>query len=510
MAFCLKNKKRELLTAKHPLHREDESLKLPYLLGIALLFARVDNDLAQAEREALAELIYVLDLPEGRLEMILAKVQEADQGIVDEILLALGKPEVRYAFVLDLLKAARADQLFQPEERVFITDIMDMMLLTPNEAAFLNAFGEAASSNDLSAANAAVQRAIEATLEPNIGHLQFFMTGFSYQEEIAGIELVAGQHRRITRPARIVGTIKVASGAILSIRGSELVFAGEAQIVVDGGVLELEGATLKAGNDSKGPLIVINASTPVFEARNCSFDGGGVARIIVTLAGKTALTDCTFVNAHLGGLPVKSPIMRTDFTSAGAAISAGGLLVLQNCSFRNCVAGSAGGAICAVGQLLIKNSSFENCQSKGVGGAVIVAGNYGISDTKFENCLAVDHGGAMYVTSSEPNNFEVSKCAFTRCVSSASGGALYIHEGVYTVTDCVFEECSASESGGGLGTDRWMQGEASIKRCSFARCIANAGGGIRIRSADHYLPTIAGTTYDGCLPNEIQQDKRGC
>lgn len=39
-----KNKTKKMLTVKHPLQREAESVKVPIVIGIPLLMARADDD----------------------------------------------------------------------------------------------------------------------------------------------------------------------------------------------------------------------------------------------------------------------------------------------------------------------------------------------------------------------------------------------------------------------------------------------------------------------------------
>ena len=515
----MKEMKKDMLTIKHPLHTEDESVKLPYLIGVAVLMAKADNELAQSERDALAELAYGLDLPEGRLEKVIVKVLDSDAGILKEIFPALITPEVRYAFVFDLFKAANADKDFKEEEREFITDIIEMMQFSPIETEFLNSFAAAIAENDLTAANITVQKAIERMLEPNVSHLQFFQPGFSYEEEIAGFTLGSHEIRVINRPAKLTGSITVNSGAKLIVKDVTLKFQGAAQLMVDGGEVVLNNAILKALPNSTFPMLIINSNTPIFEATGCTFDGGGKIPLVITMAGKTTFIGCTFTNAFRSGVAVDKfektggffNLMPsgTDNTKDncvfGAAVHSTSTLVLTNCIFTKNIAETCAGAVYAGGQLHITDSVFQDCSSSGMGGALVVQNIYKVSGTRFDGCTSQMNGGEAYICggSHSKDGDEASiieNCSFKKCSATQSGGGLFIDEVLFSVSECQFNFCSAGIKGGGIAATKHMYYPASsLINCLFDNCSAKYGGGTHIRSHSNYRPHQVGSTYSNCI-----------
>ncbi len=503
----MKEKKKELLTVRHPLRGEDASVRLPYVTGVALLMARADDELAAAEREALAELVYAMELPEGSLDRVLATVNDADPSIFDQILPALSAADLRLCFALDLHRAAGADGVVKDEEQEMVADFLEMLRLNEAERTFVAAFAGAMAAQDAGAANRAVQAGVEQGVEPNIGHLSYFLPSFTYQEEIPGFTLGPGESRTLNRPGRVTGKITVGTGAKLTVKGVELVFAGEAQLLVEGGAVELKGVTLKAGLDAAGPLVKVTAATPVFEASACTFDGGGKVRLLTTSAGKTTLSGCSFRSAFAAGQAQAAPENWQSAKAAtfGAAIYAAGSLVLERCSFDGCVAQTAAGAVCAAGPLQAADCTFKNCQSQGVAGALAVGDVHSLTSTTFERCTAVGSGGAALVRGGKKENSKIHNCTFTECSSGARGGGFYIHEVTYNIQDCTLDRCSALEAGGGAGAD-YGAPHGHLQRCAFRGCSARRGGGVFVRGHLNWQPDRYGTTYEGCLPDDYWQE----
>lgn len=393
MGFSIKEKKKELLTVKHPLYTEDESVKLPYLICIALLMARVDDDLAQSEREALTELIYGLDLPEGRLEKVLTKVKDTDDSILDEILPVLTSTDIRYAFVLDLYKAANADREFKDKECVFISDIMEMMQLSAAETEFLNLFGVALMTNDLKSANSAVQTAIEQKLEPNIKHLQFFLPEFSYEEELAGFTLGAHETRVIIRPA----TLSQGNWS---------------------GIFSVALAGINTKPDTTKDTLMLGAA--IF-----------ASKLLI-------LKRCNF--------------MENFSESAAGAVYSGEQLHMTDCVFKGCSTKGIGGALVVHGEYSIKDSKFEGCSSQLNGGAMYVCGGSheksSVKDCTISKCATTKSGGGIFINEVK---YSITKCKITSCSAGESGGGLATDkydQCPSEIKQCVFDGCTASKGGG--------------------------------------------------------------
>ena len=276
----MKDIKKEMLAVKHPLFFEDESLKFSYAIGIALIMMQSDDGhiLTLSEHNALNELVLGLDLPEGRLEKVISKAQKTDAKILKEIICKLMKSDYRYLFVLDLLKVANLDKEITLGKREFIDDIMQMMQLSSVETDFLCGFSDAIKTNDQKVANDTVYLALEHSLAPNIEHLQFFLPKFIYEEVIPGFELNSEEFHVLKRSGRVSGKIVIGYGAKLSIKGIELIFSGDAQIVINGGILELEGSTLKATEKSEnaliGKFVVLVGSTGIGQMRKITDNDG--------------------------------------------------------------------------------------------------------------------------------------------------------------------------------------------------------------------------------------------
>jgi len=538
----MKAKKKEMFTVKHPLHEQDDLLKISYLIGIALLLARADDNFNEAERALLADMVESMDMPESRLETVVNRAKEASGDLLDELIPFLTMPGVAHCFVLDLHRAARADREFKDEEREFIAHITEMMQLGGDETAFLTAFADAAHAVDHAAANAAVQQAIEKKIEVDIRQLQFFLPGFNYVRELAGFELGAHESRELSGTINLVSPITVGKGAKLSIRNATLTFQACAQLRVCGGTLDIENSTCTAdGTNENSPLLVVDESTPVLEVKKSVFDGSAKRPLVATLAGKSVFTGCTFKNGFRSGTPVKlgeeisgtlpgalfslaftvstkmvGKMTSTDSAATeeesskpvmGAAIVASSLLLLQDCTFSDLIAETGAGAVHAAGQLQMTNCCFSNCQSQGIGGAVVASDSYTITGCRFENCSANDCGGALYICGGHEENSKLENSTFTRCASTKNGGGLYIHEVKYAVNCCIFEDCSATEAGGGTATNTFSQYGSWLRQCQFNRCTAKEGGGLRVQSdsAQYSLPERTGTTYTDCLPDGYKQ-----
>ncbi|MEI6207679.1 MAG: hypothetical protein WCP20_12925 [Desulfuromonadales bacterium] len=187
MAFDMKAKKKELLTVKHPLCNAAERLKVAYATGVALLMARADDheSMMDGEREALETLVYALDLPAEMTVEIIANVRHIDTDIVDVIVNVLETEEQKLLFLLDLYRAANSDKDFSAPEKVMINDFVEVLKMEKWRD-FIASFWSALESKDCAKANTLVQAVIEGGMEPNIGHLQYFMPEFKYEEIIEG------------------------------------------------------------------------------------------------------------------------------------------------------------------------------------------------------------------------------------------------------------------------------------------------------------------------------------
>lgn len=430
---AMKEKKKELLTVSHPLASADEYLKSAYATGVALLMARADENLLDAEREALGSLIYALGLPAEKTDEIISTVQNTGPEIVDVIVKALANEDHKMLFLLDLYRGASADKDFSDSEKEMIGEFVEMLKMEKMRD-FVASFSAATDSGDCEKANKLVQAVIEKGQEPNIGHLQYFMPEFKYEETIEGFELGPGQVRTINRPSVLTGKIIVRAGGQLSIKGARIKFSGEeTQIEICAGKFELEDSIIEATATSRETLIEACRDVIAIKIINCQFDGASKVDFISSSATTTDIINCTFKN------------------SFGRALMLNKIATVTNCKFENC------------------EQAYKTPYLQDFGGSAILGGSelITIENTTFIDCKSMFNGGALAIC-----NAKITGCTFVDCSSSRKGGAIgtssifgSMFDDGYEFINCVFENCSAS-SGGAIHGDSFSGSDS----CTFKNC----------------------------------------
>jgi hypothetical protein len=229
--------------------------------------------------------------------------------------------------------------------------------------------------------------------------------------------------------------------------------------------------------------------------RNCVFDTCRLGRqgkgAGIWAGGPLLVEDCTFVGngaiehfALGGAIMAAGPatIRRTTFfddtvpEGQGGAIHAFDTLLVEDCSFDQCV-GKYGGAIAAVGaETVVTGSSFTDGFAYSYGGAIRGSGALRISDTRFIGNSS-PWGGAIMATGAG-TTVDLRNVAFHQnAAGPTGGGAVFLDDA--TMVNCLFTGNHATGPGGAAR----LGGASSAINCTFTANFRNAGvgaGGIEV------------------------------
>jgi hypothetical protein len=237
----------------------------------------------------------------------------------------------------------------------------------------------------------------------------------------------------------------------------------------------------------------------------------------------TCTSSVTFKNISFGnpeGYASDSPVI-----SDGAEFLTGDL-ILDNCSFNNCLfkkTATRGSAVYYAGNdsgmLKIDNCSFNNCHAVGTsysdGGAIFVKNSdiVQLKHCSFKDCYSSLNGGAIF--GDHNNTIELEHCSFEKCglyngTNCAYGGAISIRnttESEYidgcnfkeccglnggaifaknncneNLIDCIFEKCGSCDGinnsyGGAIAQENNAVPNNSIMSCRFIGCSSSKRGG---------------------------------
>lgn len=204
-------------------------------------------------------------------------------------------------------------------------------------------------------------------------------------------------------------------------------------------------------NDFKKEGILIDKSLTINGNGN-TFDGKNTARIFNVTADNVVFNNVNFINGYV-------PFIDENCTdNAGAIFCTGSSLTINNCTFKNNLAGCNGGGAVYIenNNSIIKNCIFEENTDINSGGAIKINGtNHTITDNIFKaNKALLRHGGAMYIIA---NDTTVTNNLFTENVAQASGGGFRIEGFNLIVANNTFTYNNATEFLGGgacvLGDD---------------------------------------------------------
>ena len=177
----MRNKKKDILTERHPMKDADRGTRFAYLVGLAM-GAVVDGTVHPKEREAIIERAFTLNLPEEDSTRALEAAEKADDGTVSSVLDSLSDPTHRALFLTDLRLMALSDGSVAPEEDELWNLFADMMKVGKDERKALSGFASAAMASDGKAASEALSAAIGKGLELPVSALKFFFPSLDYRE----------------------------------------------------------------------------------------------------------------------------------------------------------------------------------------------------------------------------------------------------------------------------------------------------------------------------------------
>jgi len=165
---------KSLTKPKHPLCDEELRLREAYATGVALLMARADENLNEAEREHLKELATALALSDDPAERIIATVTDAGAEIIFSIVSAIEKQDHKYLFILDLYRAANVDGKLLAEELKMIDIFASRFNLKSIEKEFLKQFADGMEQQSREAMQKALLEAYNFWLELPMNVFRYF------------------------------------------------------------------------------------------------------------------------------------------------------------------------------------------------------------------------------------------------------------------------------------------------------------------------------------------------
>jgi predicted outer membrane repeat protein len=238
--------------------------------------------------------------------------------------------------------------------------------------------------------------------------------------------------------------------------------AGAARTILDGGAIWLNGAY-----QSGGVMMITN------------FNNLTVRKLTMT-HGNAAIAA-----GELGSVVAIDAKFTYNSGSNGAAISAGGTVEVNRCTFTgNSVSGN-GGAIANEGDITITASTFTDNSAVGIGGAVQSNHRVTATESEFTRNTA-GSGGAINAGTS----VEVTNSTFTRNTGADFGGAIYAST-TATVRRSTFTRNTGADFGGAI-----TAATGAISRSSFTKNTATShGGAINFWSPTSPTATVSSSTF---------------
>lgn len=170
----MRNKKKDILTERHPMKDADRGTRFAYLVGLAM-GAVVDGTVHPKEREAIIERAFTLELPEEDGKRAIDTAEKADDGTISSVLDSLNDPTYRALFLTDLKIMGHSDGSVTPEEDELWSLFADMMKVDEDERKALTGFASAAMASDGKAASEALSVAVGKGLKLPLSDLKFFL-----------------------------------------------------------------------------------------------------------------------------------------------------------------------------------------------------------------------------------------------------------------------------------------------------------------------------------------------
>ncbi|MBN1679868.1 MAG: SH3 domain-containing protein [Anaerolineae bacterium] len=215
-------------------------------------------------------------------------------------------------------------------------------------------------------------------------------------------------------------------------------------------------------NLTLGPLNIMDTLTITGPgARSLAINGGTLITAMIGVLAPVSVT--------ISGLTLQNASVAQPLALGGAVlVNTGATLTVQNCTFRNNVAGTAagflgqGGAIYNMGTLYVQNSTFDTNRAFAMPG---LPGNGGQGGAIYSQSIT----GAQVVNSTFMGN------------TAGEGGAVYANIGLITLTNSTLAYNSATTGGnifGGTGGANVMARNSIVLTMAGTNCnVALTSGG---------------------------------
>lgn len=418
----LKQVKKELFDHLHPFANEGLSFRKTYITGYTMLLC-VNGYPSEMAKNQLVKQMQMLQLPEDLIKQTIAQAQQAEQGLIHNILQILKAPEKKLVFMLDLYQYAQQDHKITEKEQELLLLFEELLQLSYAEVHFLRSFRIAMLRNKEDLASKAVQEALTQEVDVPLRALSYFMEGFIYEERLSSLTLLAGQKHKILHATLLEGEIIVEPGAELDLNGKTITFRHQGAIIVNGGKLKADNATFIATMDASETMLSLRNMAD-FTIQNAVFNGANNVRAMQVANTKVNLQDCIFKNGF--------------HEARGGAIyfTDSAYFILQRCHFVNCSTLGKGGSLYIAGTEAthMRTKGFFGFRSNGTVQRVHVT----MEDCTIAESRADKSGGVhIYEATAVFKNND-----FNQCTSRRGGAAIDAHLCTISGENNTFINCS--------------------------------------------------------------------
>ncbi|HJH10919.1 MAG TPA: right-handed parallel beta-helix repeat-containing protein [Metalysinibacillus jejuensis] len=448
--------KEQLFHHKHPFAEESVRFKKTYITGYTMLLC-VDGYPSEMAKDELHKQLEALEIKETFAKLAIQQAMAAEDALVHNILNVLNEPMQKLVFMLDLYAYAQQDRKITEKEQAFLVLFEELLRLNYAEVHFVRNFRMAMLRQDQEVANKVVQAAFEQEVAVPLDALSYFLPGFVYEERLTTMSLFTGQKRKLTYATVLQGEVTVGQGAELDLNGMTVTFLDGASIIVDGGVIKADGATLQASMDANQTMLSI---------RN---------------VGALTLQDVTFHGAN----------------NVRAIQMDNAQVTLEGCTFEKCFDEARGGALYFTNSehFIVRDCTFEHCSSLGKGGAMYVAG------TEASHMKARSFFGFRPARKVTRVTMLIEGCTFNETRAEMSG-AIHMYEATAQLKNNTFTTCTSRI--GGAAIDAYactVDGQQN----TFTACQAGLNEAVVMLKGDTLEAPATFGTFEACEPQTILQ-----
>ncbi len=278
-----------------------------------------------------------------------------------------------------------------------------------------------------------------------------------------------------------------------------------------------------------GGGIVINAPIEKFDLKWCGFrnlegsHGGGIyvsnactQRIDNFIVKECRFDVCKATNGYGGAIAVAIGCDSDAGTNNLIKITT---MDLRGTTFDECTATDNGGAISIRGRS--NASTTTPGQGTQLGLKDVSGSGLLLDDCVFQYCEAGSNGGAVF-TSARYTLIRFNNATFTSCESGGGGSAFYLGEETvinsFTATGATFNGCKGATNntnyGGTIRTVGFAAVNATLTNCTFSNNTSEDGAGVywnsgRVYNGTTYIVSAPSITIDGCTFNGNTASKNG-